>query len=558
MRAFILRTVAPTPQQALAARLAARGPAGQLAGMMLGDSMSGFQTYGYGYALADLCARDGYPIQWIGTQLTGIGLPYRPYALLHEGHPGDKIEDITANVATYISAAGVPDFGLINLGTNNAATDSGATMAGKIATLLAACSAAAPSTYWLVSTCKPSPTASPNNANLTSLAGLLPAVCYAAGPQFFFVDPGSLMDAFVSGDASNAWVHPNDEGRAIFADVYYAALRGNVLPPPTGSPYPYVCEPGAAQACLQLTTSGTNIYSHANGILEPGAGSWWVAFQVYIDKIVTGPTAVYSYGYSANAYTLLLTQAGTGASLYLKQNGGAPVSFAAGSTMASFWQANRWHSILIHYDQPNDTISVWRNGVCCGAASGLAPTFPAGDYSFLGYNSSVCSGVGVIGRFRRWAVGSGASVPSYANFRPYAAAHHRAQRLPPGVTGYYLLADAPHTWPEQRGGASITTYSGTQRQSPANEVPEPHDPPNPGQTEHGMCTGVVTLNGTSAVSISAPGAFPANAVMTGTVITAGTTPGLAAPEFVVTAIGTATVTSSTASCNDVIEWMATW
>lgn len=76
----------------------------------------------------------------------------------------------------------------------------------------------------------------------------------------------------------------------------------------------------------------------------------------------------------------------------------------------------------------------------------------------------------------------------------------------------------------------------------------------------GIATGTFTLNGVTAVNVTGSGVnqFPANATISLSLNTVGSTPGTGAPFFATTAItaNQFTVKSPTASCNDVYNWSA--
>ncbi len=552
-----------TAKEALASRLIQRGKNGKLRLLMLGDSMTGFNTYGYGRALMDRIFAVRGDVASIGTLVGTLGAPYPPYDLYHEGHSGYTIEQLTAGYAGWVATAGTPDIVVVMAGTNNYASDTGATCATKTAALLAAIAAATPQALVIVSSNKPSPTASPNDVNRAAHTALLPGVVAAAGSSFFFVDAGSLLYAKVDGVPSDspAWTHPNDNGRMVLSASIFEVLEQSILPPREGRKFPFDTEQATIeQACLSLVGNTDAIYAGTSMTeCQPGSGSFAYMFQVYFNNLSSSAAAILSYG-NTYAYDLLLTQAGSGASLYLK-NSGTPVAMSSGSTMPGIWKARTWHDVIIHYDQPNDIVSIWRDGVLVGSASGLTPTFHASDLLVLGKNSPVISGVSMDGLVRRLAVCKGSSVPSFSQMRVYAEAWHCAQRVLPGISAYFLLADAPSTWTSAIGGTSITSKVGSPAQSAARAVPTPWDPPiGQANKEHGMAFGYFTLNGTTPVTVTlTSGTFPKTASILLALKSSGSTPGTGAPYL--TSSGTAdafTAVSSTLLCNDIIMWIAIW
>jgi lysophospholipase L1-like esterase len=187
--------------------------------MPLGDSITeGTQVPGgYRIGLWEQLAAGGHRVDFVGSQFNG------PAALGdhdHEGHPGWRIDQIDANVTTWMRTSAPRDV-LLHIGTNDLlqGRQSGAT--NRLGTLLDRITAAAPNTDVFVATLIP---IAGRDADVRAFNAAVPGLVQtraAAGKRVHLV---AMNSALTTADLLDG-VHPSAGGYAKMAAVWYAALR---------------------------------------------------------------------------------------------------------------------------------------------------------------------------------------------------------------------------------------------------------------------------------------------------------------------------------------------
>ena len=223
--------------------------------MPLGDSITeGTQVPGgYRIGLWQRMAAGGYRVDLVGSQFNG------PAALGdhdHQGHPGWRIDQIDANVGTWLRNT-TPRTVLLHIGTNDILQNYNVAGApGRLSALIDRITAAAPSADVLVATLIPLANAGQEAAARTFNAALPGIVSgkAAAGRRVHLVD----MHAALSTADLIDGVHPTAGGYDKMAATWYAALRsiaGSIGTPATGTGQALA---GAASGrCLDVPGSST-------------------------------------------------------------------------------------------------------------------------------------------------------------------------------------------------------------------------------------------------------------------------------------------------------------
>lgn len=226
----------------LAAAVLTSGPAAADGGvkvMPLGDSITdGFNVPGgYRIDLWQKLVADGYTIDFVGSLANGpAGLGDRD----HEGHSGWRIDQIDANIVSWLRTY-TPHTILLHIGTNDMVQNpSGAS--DRLAALIDKIIATLPDVYLFVATIVPLPFA---DASVRSFNAAIPGIVQAraaAGKRVYLVD---MYSALTAADLADG-VHPNAVGYSKMADVWYQALRsvpgslggGSASPSPSPSVSP--------------------------------------------------------------------------------------------------------------------------------------------------------------------------------------------------------------------------------------------------------------------------------------------------------------------------------
>ncbi|MGM1065677.1 ricin-type beta-trefoil lectin domain protein, partial [Saccharothrix sp. Mg75] len=263
MRPHLRRLAACAAALVTAALLPAALPAGPAAAesnggvrvMPLGDSITeGTQVPGgYRIGLWQRLAAGGYRVDFVGSQFNG---PASLWDHDHQGHPGWRIDQVDANVATWLRNT-TPRTVLLHIGTNDILQNRDVANApARLSALVDRITATAPNADVLVATIIPLANAGQAAAARTFNAAL-PGIVQAkvnAGKRVRLVD---MHSALTTADLIDG-VHPTATGYDKMAATWYAALRavpGSIGDPVTAQGRQVV---GAASGrCLDLPGSST-------------------------------------------------------------------------------------------------------------------------------------------------------------------------------------------------------------------------------------------------------------------------------------------------------------
>lgn len=185
--------------------------------MPLGDSITdGFNVPGgYRIDLWQKLAEGGYTIDFVGSQTNGPAtLPDRN----HQGHSGWRIDQIDANITTWLQNTPA-DTILLHIGTNDMMNASGAP--ARLSALLDKITTSAPEAHVFVATLVP---LSFNDAAVRGFNAAIPAIVQSkvdAGRNVHLVE--EMYGALTMGDLADG-VHPNATGYSKMATVWYDAL----------------------------------------------------------------------------------------------------------------------------------------------------------------------------------------------------------------------------------------------------------------------------------------------------------------------------------------------
>jgi lysophospholipase L1-like esterase len=190
--------------------------------MPLGDSITeGTQVPGgYRIGLWQRLAAGGYTVDFVGSQFNG---PSSLGDRDHQGHPGWRIDQISANVTGWLAAT-TPRTVLLHIGTNDVLQNynlSGAP--GRLSTLIDRITAAAPAADVFVATIIPLANAG-QEANARAFNAAVPGIVQSkvnAGRRVHLVD---MHSALTTADLIDG-VHPTANGYDKMAARWYSALR---------------------------------------------------------------------------------------------------------------------------------------------------------------------------------------------------------------------------------------------------------------------------------------------------------------------------------------------
>src|SRR2546430_5469515 len=203
--------------------------------MPLGDSITdGFNVPGgYRVGLWQRLAAGGYTVDLVGSGFNG---PPELGDHDHEGHSGWRIDQLDANIVTWLRTS-APHTVLLHIGTNdvNQNFDPGGAPA-RLSTLVGHILATAPGVEVFVA--QITPEADPTfEARIRAYNAALPDALRDKGPHVHLVD---MHGALGIADLADG-VHPTAAGYAKMGAVWYAALRSvsgalNPTGPPVGTP----------------------------------------------------------------------------------------------------------------------------------------------------------------------------------------------------------------------------------------------------------------------------------------------------------------------------------
>ncbi len=238
--------------------------------MPLGDSITdGFTVPGgYRIGLWQRFVNDGYRVDFVGSQSNG------PASLGdhdHEGHSGWRIDQIDANIVTWLRTY-TPHTVLLHIGTNDVIqNDDLANAPARLSTLIDHITATVPDAEVFVATIIPLANSGEETAARTYNAAI-PGIVQSkagAGKHVHLVD---MHAALTTADLADG-IHPNAAGYDKMAATWYSALKsvpgsigepGSTSPsPPTGActaAYSIVGQwPGGFQAAVKVTAGSAAI-----------------------------------------------------------------------------------------------------------------------------------------------------------------------------------------------------------------------------------------------------------------------------------------------------------
>jgi lysophospholipase L1-like esterase len=222
--------------------------------MPLGDSITeGTQVPGgYRIGLWQRLAAGGYRTDFVGTQYNG------PASLGdhdHEGHPGWRIDQVDANITTWVRNTS-PRSVLLHLGTNDILQNYNVSGApGRLSALIDHITAAAPSADVFVAQIIPIANSGQDAAARTFNAAL-PGIVAGKGSRVHLVD---MHSALSTSDLIDG-VHPTANGYDKMAAVWYSALRsvsGSIGTPGGGTTTGTALVGAGSGRCLDVPNSST-------------------------------------------------------------------------------------------------------------------------------------------------------------------------------------------------------------------------------------------------------------------------------------------------------------
>jgi lysophospholipase L1-like esterase len=188
--------------------------------MPLGDSITdGYTPYpgGYRVRLWQLLAAGGYTIDFVGSQTNG---PAELGDHDHEGHPGWRIDQLDANIATWLGQSD-PRTILLLIGTNDLNQNHDiANAPARLSGLIDHIQALKPQSFLFVATIPPQSNAT-LEARVEAYNAAIPSVVAQKGPHVRLV---KMYNALTTADLADG-IHPTKAGYDKMAAVWYDALR---------------------------------------------------------------------------------------------------------------------------------------------------------------------------------------------------------------------------------------------------------------------------------------------------------------------------------------------
>lgn len=178
---------------------------------------------GYRVKLFGLANADGKNFTFVGTRSNGPStVDGKPFPQKHEGTSGITIEDLQKNVIEKGSLSGAkPHIILLHIGTNNMYNSHPDTPAALLAKFLDKVIADCPDALLVVAKLIPLPM---NTSGIDTLNAAIPKLVEeraAKGAHIVLVDQFTGFPTAQLGDQ----VHPNEQGYARMADVWYKAIE---------------------------------------------------------------------------------------------------------------------------------------------------------------------------------------------------------------------------------------------------------------------------------------------------------------------------------------------
>ncbi|MCA1223840.1 SGNH/GDSL hydrolase family protein [Streptomyces sp. 8L] len=188
--------------------------------MPLGDSITdGYTPYpgGYRVELWQRLAAGGYTVDFVGSQTNG---PAELGDHDHEGHPGWRIDQLDANLDTWLGQSD-PRTVLLLIGTNDLNQNHDVANApARLSALIDHIRTDRPRAELFVATVPPQANGT-QQARVVTYNGAIPHVVAAKGPDVHLV---RMYDALTTADLADG-IHPTRAGYGKMAAVWYAALR---------------------------------------------------------------------------------------------------------------------------------------------------------------------------------------------------------------------------------------------------------------------------------------------------------------------------------------------
>jgi lysophospholipase L1-like esterase len=293
--------------------------------MPLGDSITdGFNVPGgYRIDLWQSLVNGGHTVDFVGSQSNGPGsLGDRD----HEGHSGWRIDQIDANIVSWLQQF-TPRTVLLHIGTNDMFQNPGGA-SQRLSALIDRITATAPDTEVFVATIVPLPAA---DATVRAFNAAIPGIVQSkvdAGQRVHLVD---MFSALTAADLADG-VHPNAGGYAKMAAVWFDALQSvpgsldpnpptpsattppTSLPPQTGdctATYELVNQwPGGFQAGVTVSAgaaalagwtvqwtfpSGQTIVQLWNGVASPDGANVSVSNAAYNGSLAAGGATSFGF-----------------------------------------------------------------------------------------------------------------------------------------------------------------------------------------------------------------------------------------------------------------------
>ncbi|MYS19036.1 Lysophospholipase L1, partial [Streptomyces sp. DvalAA-14] len=201
--------------------------------MPLGDSITdGYTPYpgGYRVNLWQRLAAGGYKVDFVGSQTNG---PAELGDHDHEGHPGWRIDQLDANIVSWLNSTD-PRTILLHIGTNDINQDYDVANApARLGKLIDDILQTKPNVQLFVAQII-TEQGEPHATMVNTYNAALPAVVASKGPHVHLVD---MHAAVTEADLADG-VHPSQEGYNKMAPVWYNALTSvpaSLQPLPGGS-----------------------------------------------------------------------------------------------------------------------------------------------------------------------------------------------------------------------------------------------------------------------------------------------------------------------------------
>jgi lysophospholipase L1-like esterase len=242
------------PAVALLSRTGYGESGGGVRVMPLGDSITDGRNVpgGYRIGLWQRLAGGGYTVDFVGSAANG---PAELGDHDHEGHQGWRIDQIDANIVTWLRTSS-PHTVLLHIGTNDMNQNYDVANApARLSTLVDHVLATMPGVELFVAQITPE-TDPAREARVQAYNAALPAMVRGKGAHVHLVD---MHSALTTADLADG-IHPNAAGYDKVAGVWYAALRSvpvSLTPagPPVGAPVSLV-NPHSGR-CLDVYAAGT-------------------------------------------------------------------------------------------------------------------------------------------------------------------------------------------------------------------------------------------------------------------------------------------------------------